>query len=663
MKRSRLLTIFLIVFIDLLGFSLILPLLPYYAEQFGANATVVGLLVASYAAASLIGAPLMGRLSDRYGRRPILLASVAGTSIGFLLLGLAEPIGRGLANIIAPTSVKAFVLGVLFFSRIVDGLTGGNITVAQAYISDVTDETNRAKGLGLIGAAFGLGFIIGPAVGGILSKVSYSVPAFVAAAIAALNLVQIFFLLPESLTEERRREMGERQRPPFNLQALVKALRRPVVGPLLHVRFFYGLAFATFQSIFALYAQVKLGLTADKTGYILAYVGILSVLVQGVGIGFLTKRFRETWLIITGLWLMSGALLAWAFTPNLLVLLIVMLPLSLAGGVLNTVIQAALTKAVSRDELGGTLGLSGSLEAITRVIAPTVGGFLLEHFGTWAPGLLSAILMSWAVSFAYENIVLKKDNGRAYTSGQRRTIHVLNWSLRGLMILVIGVVILGSMAPKPMPEALVALESTPQVAVESGQWLTFRPVGQKPSVGLILYPGGRVDYRSYAPAAQAIAAKGYLVVITRAPLNLAVLHPGAASDVIRTYPEIRHWVIGGHSLGGTMAATFADNHPGSVEGLVLWASYPAGSDNLSGSGLKVLSISASLDGLSTPEKIAASASLLPADTTWIYIQGGDHAQFGWYGAQSGDKPAAISRQAQQSQVVDSTVAFLSIINQ
>ena len=252
MKKSRLLTIFITVFIDLLGFSLILPLLPYYAEQFGANATIIGLLVASYAAASLIGAPLMGRLSDRYGRRKVLIASVAGTGIGFLLLGLAEPIGNGLANWLDPTAANAFVLGVLFFSRVVDGLTGGNITVAQAYISDVTDDTNRAKGLGLIGAAFGLGFIIGPAVGGLLSKTSYSLPAFVAAGIAFLNLAQIFFLLPETLTAERRKEIGERKLPPFTLKAMVSALRRPVVGPLLTLRMLYGLAFATFQSIFAL---------------------------------------------------------------------------------------------------------------------------------------------------------------------------------------------------------------------------------------------------------------------------------------------------------------------------------------------------------------------------------------------------------------------------
>ncbi len=408
MKNSKLLTIFIIVFVDLLGFSLILPLLPYYAEAFGATPTLVGLLVASYAAASLIGSPLLGRLSDRYGRRPILLLSVFGTLVGFLLLGFAAPLGRGLANWIVPSAANAFVLGVLFLARILDGITAGNITVAQAYISDVTDEKNRARGLGLIGAAFGLGFIIGPAAGGLLSKAGYSVPAFVAAGVATLNLLQIFFLLPESLTEERRREMAGRPRPPFTLRALIVALRRPVVGPLLHVRFFFGLAFSTFQSIFALYVQYRLGLTPDTTGYILAYVGVLSIITQGGLIGPLTRRFRENQLLITGLWLMAFSLLAWAFVPSLPVLLVVMLPLALSGGVLNTVLQSALTKAVTRDEIGGTLGLAGSLEAATRVIAPSVGGWLLGSVGTWAPGVFSALLMAWAVWFAYRRIILAK---------------------------------------------------------------------------------------------------------------------------------------------------------------------------------------------------------------------------------------------------------------
>ncbi len=405
MKNTRLIIIFIIVFIDLLGFSLILPLLPFYAESYGATPAIVGLLVASYAAAQLIGAPLLGRLSDRYGRRPVLLISVAGTFAGFLLLGFADPVGRFLSNIFAPQAANAFIIGILFFSRILDGLTGGNITVAQAYISDITDEQNRAKSLGLIGAAFGLGFIIGPAVGGTLSQWGYNLPAFVAATISLLNLLSIYFFLPESLTDELRNFGLHRKRTPFTVKALFQALERPIIGPLLHVRFFYGLAFATFQSIFSLYAQ-SIGLNSQTTGYVLAFVGLLSVIVQGGLIGFLTKRFRENWLIITGLWLMSGALLAWAFTTKLGLLLVVLIPLSLSGGVLNTVIQSAITKSVSKEEVGGMLGIAGSLEAITRVIAPSVGGYLLQRLGIWAPGVFSALLMAWAVTFAYRKIII-----------------------------------------------------------------------------------------------------------------------------------------------------------------------------------------------------------------------------------------------------------------
>lgn len=411
MKNSRLLTIFAIVFVDLLGFSLILPLLPYYAETYDATPIVIGLLVASYAAAQLIGAPILGRLSDRFGRRPVLLLSVTGTVVGFLLLGFAPLIGQMLATLIAPQAANLLIISVFFLSRIIDGLTGGNITVAQAYISDVTDEQNRAKGLGLIGAAFGLGFIVGPAVGGALSQWGYNIPAFVAASISFLNLLAIFFFLPESLTPERRAALAQNQRPPFTLKALVQALNRPKVGPLLNVRFFYGLAFATFQSIFALYAQ-SIGLSSHTTGYLLAYVGLLSVIVQGGLIGLLTRRFSENWLIISGLWMMTFSLLGWAFTSQLWLLLVVLIPLALSGGVLNTVIQSSLSKSVSFVEVGGILGIAASVEAVTRVIAPSVGGILLQQVGRWAPGIFSALLMAWAVTFAYRRIILPEKRAR-----------------------------------------------------------------------------------------------------------------------------------------------------------------------------------------------------------------------------------------------------------
>ncbi|MCX6030889.1 MAG: MFS transporter [Chloroflexi bacterium] len=403
MQKNRLAIIFAIVFVDLLGFSLILPLLPFYAEKFGATPTIVGLLVASYALAQFFGAPLLGRLSDRYGRRPILLISIAGTVFGFLLLGFADPIGK----LIGGTSVA--VVAVLFFSRILDGLTGGNLTVAQAYITDVTDLKNRAKSLGMIGAAFGLGFIIGPVVGGLLSRWGYAVPAFVAAGLAMLNWLAVLVFLPESLTAERRLEMAKRPRAAFNVRALRQALNRPRVGPLLHIRLFFALASGMFQSIFALYAQQQLGLNSQATGYILGYVGLLVVIVQAGLIGRLTARYSEKQLIFASTILLTFSFVAWALTPSLPVLLVVLIPMSLGTGVMNTVINSALTKAVYPEEVGGTLGLAASLESLSRVIAPTAGGALLGQVGAWAPGIVGAVIMGWLISFAYRRLIVNPD--------------------------------------------------------------------------------------------------------------------------------------------------------------------------------------------------------------------------------------------------------------
>ena len=385
MKNKPLASIFLIVFIDMLGFGLILPLLPYYAETFGASDTVIGLLVASYAAAQLIGAPILGRLSDRFGRRPILLISLAGTLLGFLLLGFAK------------------TLLILFAARILDGLTGGNISVAQAYISDVTDAKNRAKGLGLIGAAFGLGFIIGPASGGLLSQWGYSVPAFVAAGLVAINLLMVALWLPESLSSEKREARSE-NRPAMSFSALVEALNRPFSGPLLITRFFFSLAFAIFQTIFALYALRRFNLGATETGFILTYVGVLSVIVQAGLVGRLNQRFRDDVLIFASVGIMGLSLLGWALTPSVAVLLIILAPTAFAGGILNTVLSSALTKAVQPQEIGGILGLSASIESATRVIAPTVGGLLLDRLGAWSPGAFGAVLLAGLFFYVWSKI-------------------------------------------------------------------------------------------------------------------------------------------------------------------------------------------------------------------------------------------------------------------
>lgn len=239
--------------------------------------------------------------------------------------------------------------------------------------------------------------------------------------------------------------------------------------------------------------------------------------------------------------------------------------------------------------------------------------------------------------------------------------------LLALVVLVgafsLGFIIWGSTPAHPMPEAISALASSDAVTVQTGKWLVFEPAGSTSSTtGYIFYPGGRVDYKAYAPMAKSLAQKGFLVVIPRMPLNLAVFGINKAADVIAAHPEISHWVMGGHSLGGSMAANYVYEHPDQIDGLVFLASYPADNNNLSNYSGSVLSISGSLDGLATPAKIDHSKGLLPKGTVWVSIEGGNHAQFGWYGPQKGDNAATISLEEQQSAVIQNTLELLKKVN-
>ena len=380
MNNKRLLSIILVVFIDLLGYSLILPLLPYYARTFNADQTVTGLLLASYSVMQLIGAPLLGRLSDRFGRRPILLLCLLGTFLGFLWMGLAT------------------TLWMLFVSRMLDGLTGGNFNVVQAYISDVTDEKDRSKALGMTGAAFGLGFIVGPVTGGLLGQWHPALPAFVAAAISLINLVLVYVWLPESLTKEKREHMDEKK-PAVTLNALLVALRRPFISSLFITGFFFGLAFVILQTIFPLHAMVKFSMTSFETGLVLTYVGVLSVIMQGFLVGRLTSRFREDALIVVSSVLLGLGLLGWGLASNIFWLYVATTPIALFGGLLGTLLSSTLTKSVAPHEIGGILGLFTSMDSSTRIIGPIIGGILLQQIGTWAPGVFSAIIMAGVTIF------------------------------------------------------------------------------------------------------------------------------------------------------------------------------------------------------------------------------------------------------------------------
>jgi MFS transporter, DHA1 family, tetracycline resistance protein len=386
--NKRLLNVGLIVLIDMLGFALIVPLLAFFADSFGATAFQTGLLIASYAAMQMISAPILGRISDRFGRRPVFLISILGTFIGFLILGFANS------------------LEMLFFSRILSGLTAGNISVAQAYIADITDEKNRARGMGMLGAAFGIGFILGPALGGTLSVYGFDVPAFVSAALCLINLLTVFFWLPESLTAERRLALMAQRKAELSFGALLAALQHPSAGPLLWVRFGFAVAFNSFQSVFSLYTLNKFGLTAQQTGYILAYIGLVLVIMQGGLIGPLSARFKESNLLFTFIIFATIGLFGWAIVQSVPWLLVIMFPLAIGAGSFNAVINSAISKTVGPAEVGGILGFAAGLESSTRVVMPALASYLLGRYGPSTPGYLATAVMVIVVVFAYSRLIV-----------------------------------------------------------------------------------------------------------------------------------------------------------------------------------------------------------------------------------------------------------------
>ena len=276
MKDRRLLIIFGIVLVDMLSFSLVLPLLPYYAKEFGASPMLTGLIFSSYPLMQVLAAPFLGRLSDVWGRKPVLLLSIAGTACALLMLGFANSIW------------------MLFASRMLDGVTGGNISVAQAYMTDVTSEKDRGKAFGLIGAAFGIGFILGPVTGGLLAGHQPAAAGVRGSrALAGINLLLVLFILPESLSAERRAQVKAEPAKGFSLHELGYTLSLPRVGPLLWIRIIVGFTFAVFEGGFSLWAANALGLSVAQNGLVLGYVGVLSVIIQLGLIGPLTKRFSD----------------------------------------------------------------------------------------------------------------------------------------------------------------------------------------------------------------------------------------------------------------------------------------------------------------------------------------------------------------------------------
>lgn len=363
MNRSPLVVIFTTVFIDLLGFGIVIPVLPYYAESTSFNATprTVGFLFASYSIMQLFFAPVLGRLSDKYGRRPVLLISILGTGLGFLILGFATTIW------------------MLFAGRILDGISGGNISTAQAYIADITPVEERAKGMGLVGAAFGLGFVFGPAIGGILSGWGNYLPFLFAAALCFANAALLYFRLPETITPDHPARVlaGER-----GLGKLFKSLRNPRLGFVLTIYFLFVVAFSIMTTAFSLYTMFRFGYDAMHTGYLFAYVGLIAVVIQGGLIGRLVKRFGELPLVIVGALFFAGSLFAVPFvgpqTGGLLGLLIGGGIFSVGNSLATPALTSLASKAVGAAEQGGVLGLLQSSGSLARAVGPSIAAVLIH---------------------------------------------------------------------------------------------------------------------------------------------------------------------------------------------------------------------------------------------------------------------------------------------
>jgi len=373
-ERSPLLPIFAIVLVDVLGFTIVIPLLPLYAERFGASPLVATTLVSVYAACSLVSTPVIGRLSDTYGRRPLLLLSQAGTCVGFLVLGSAS------------------ALWMLFVGRILDGITAGNIATAQAYVSDHTQPQDRARSFGIIGIAFGTGFMVGPGLGGWLGTTfGMHVPFFVAAGLSALSMLCTLVLLPK----EGGRDVLEPPLPAAAVGPYLSLLRRPGVASLYLEFFLFSFAFSVFSSGFALFAEARFHWSARETGWLFTYAGVLGVVLQGRWIGYLVKRFSEGQLVLAGFTAALAAYATLGFARTVVLLVVGATIQAFGNGVLRPVLTSQITQRVGRNEQGSAIGVSSSLGSLAMALAPPVGGAMLDREWTlwWA---LAAALVAMA---------------------------------------------------------------------------------------------------------------------------------------------------------------------------------------------------------------------------------------------------------------------------
>lgn len=357
MRKTPVFVVFLTVFIDLLGFGMVVPLLSAYAKRYGADAFTAGLLVASYSLAQFLFAPMWGHLSDRVGRKPILAITLAGNTLSYALYAVSDS------------------LALLFVSRSLSGFFGANISTAQAYVADVTTPENRAKGMGMIGMAFGLGFVLGPAIGGPLGlHVGRWAPGAAAALLSAVACAVATFRLPESLTPELRASAQRRSGHP--ILGLAAALKKPELAGLLALFFFLVFGFANLESMLPLFLADRHGFDEAQSGYVFAYIGVCIAFAQGFLLGRVVRRFGEVRLLrVAPLVLAIGMQLYW-LAPNLGLFLLAVPVVALGMGISNPTIATLISQRTPPDIQGRTLGLSQSLGALARAISPGIAGWL-----------------------------------------------------------------------------------------------------------------------------------------------------------------------------------------------------------------------------------------------------------------------------------------------
>ena len=373
---SPLVIIFVTVFIDLLGFGIIIPLLPFYAESFGASALTIGLLGTSFSLMQFLFSPIWGRWSDRIGRKPIILVGLMGSCLSYLTLALATS------------------LPLVFAARIIGGIAGANIPTAQAYIADITTPENRARGMGMVGAAFGLGFIFGPALGGLLSRVSPATPMWFASALCLTNFVAAWLLLPES------RSVNATTKRLGNLEVLRHAMAKPALLLLLALYFLVTLAFSGFEATFALFSEARFGYTASTLGLVFTFIGVILAVVQGALVGRAVKAIGERRLVPLAIFAIAVGIGLLPFVWNVPTLLGALGVLAIGMGFNGPALTSMLSRLADRNDQGGILGLGSSLASLGRVVGPAWGGYLYDAYGMTMPYVSAAALMLLAFAVA-----------------------------------------------------------------------------------------------------------------------------------------------------------------------------------------------------------------------------------------------------------------------